>query len=43
MATITIEIPDELALRLDPLQNHLPELPSAKSLTRTALATPRGN
>jgi len=26
MATITIEIPDELALRLDPLQNHLPEL-----------------
>lgn len=26
MATITIEIPDELAQRLEPLQNRLPEL-----------------
>jgi hypothetical protein len=26
MATITIQIPDELAQRLEPLQNRLPEL-----------------
>ena len=26
MATITLQIPDELAQRLEPLQNQLPEL-----------------
>ena len=31
MATITLQIPDELAQRLEPLQNRLPELMNATS------------